>query len=259
MQTKKIIIYTDGSALGNPGRGGWGAVIVLPDNHRESKVESKKSKVVELGGYESSSTNNRMELTAVIESLIFLEKGDYMFNEIEIHSDSSYVLNGITSWVHSWERNGWITSTKDPVLNRDLWMILLELVRYHQNSGKVLFKKVKGHSGVPGNERTDAIATGFSENQKFELYTGTLAHYETILGGELSHTGSTTKAKGKTKSKKSSKPGYSYVSLIDGKIHIDATWAECEKRVKGVKGAKYQKAMDKKDEAEIIHELKAKD
>lgn len=246
MEQKLITIFTDGSSLGNPGRGGWGAFLVLP-------IDT----VVELGGYESDTTNNRMELTAAIESLIFLKRTQAIFDQVEIHTDSAYVLNGISTWVYGWERNGWITSTKDPVLNRDLWQILLELVRFHQNNGRVVFKKVKGHSGMYGNERVDVIATGFAEHLKFDLYEGSLIEYIKLIGGNIFESGEVEKKKSKSKSKKSSKPAYSYVSLVDGKIYYDATWAECERRVKGVPGAKYKKAMDKKEEALIKAEFKS--
>lgn len=242
MQQQLITIFTDGSSLGNPGRGGWAAAIIF-----------SSEKVVELGGHELETTNNRMELTAAIESLISLKRADTIFDQVEIHTDSAYVLNGITTWVYGWERNGWITSTKDPVLNRDLWQTLLELVRFHQNNGKIIFKKVKGHSGMYGNERVDLIATEFAEHMSFDLYEGTMSEYEKLIGGNLFDGGGSEKKK--TKSKKSTKPAYSYVSCINGKVYYDATWAECERRVKGVAGAKYKKAMDKKEEAKIEAEF----
>ena len=253
---EKTIIYTDGAAKGNPGPAGWASIIVTSDNQ-----------VFEIGGFEKDSTNNRMELMGVISALVYLRKKELadtmLHGSIEIHTDSAYVVNGITSWVYSWERNGWITSTKETVLNKDLWQALLELVRFHQNNAPVVFKKIKGHAGVYGNERADVIATSFADNTPVELYSGNFENYKKLIGGELAEIDKDADAKGKSSASlklrrtgKSSKPGYSYVSLVDGKICIDATWAECEKRVKGVKGAKYKKAMDKKEEAGIIESFK---
>lgn len=245
MQTqRKIIILTDGSSLGNPGPGGWGAIIVMPDHQ-----------VFEIGGKDTMTTNNRMELTAAIEALLKLKAIEAQFDSIEIHTDSTYLKNGISSWVYTWEKNNWMTSTKESVQNQDLWQALIELARHHRNQGKIEWEKVKGHDGVLGNERADEIATGFSENGEFQLFTGGLEKYESLLGGSLFHKGTASK---KTKSKpksKSTKQAYSYVSCIDGTIFYDATWAECEKRVKGTKGAKYKKAMDVKDEKTITKEF----
>lgn len=238
-----ITIFTDGSSLGNPGPGGWGALIIMPD-----------SQVYELGGRDSSTTNNRMELTAAIEALLKLKAIEASFEAIEIHTDSTYVKNGISSWVYTWERNNWITSTKESVQNQDLWQTLLELARYHHNQGKIAWEKVKGHDGILGNERVDRIATEFAASGTFQLFTGGLPEYESIIGGHVFSKDATSKPK-KAKSKKTQKQAYSYVSFVDGQIFYDATWAECEKRVKGVAGAKYKKAMDAKDEMHITKEF----
>src|SRR6185436_15681243 len=149
MQT--IHAFTDGSSLGNPGPGGYGAVLVFEED----------SDVLELGGAERDTTNNRMELTAVIESLLSLrkEKGKIVF-----YLDSAYVLGGITKWVHVWEKNNWITSAKASVQNQDLWITLLDLVHERDETEPIAWQKLKGHSGLPGNERADKIATSFAEN-----------------------------------------------------------------------------------------------
>jgi ribonuclease HI len=148
----KIEIYTDGSSLGNPGRGGWGSVVVHSD-----KI------IHELGGFEKDTTNNRMELQAVIGSLEYVSKKKDT-KEVTIYADSAYVLGGVTSWVASWEKNGWKTSKKEPVLNQDLWKILIALVRGSQTT--LSWQKVKGHAGHVYNERADEIATSCAELQK---------------------------------------------------------------------------------------------
>ena len=149
---KIVEIYTDGSSLGNPGPGGWGTVITM-----NGKV------IDELGGYEKNTTNNRMELQGVIEALKHINK-NHKNSETIIHADSTYVLGGVTTWIHNWEKNGWRTANKKPVLNKDLWQELITLARSFD--GKLTWQKVKGHSGVLHNERADKIATTCSNLQK---------------------------------------------------------------------------------------------
>lgn len=149
---KSIEIYTDGSSLGNPGPGGWGVVIV-----REDRT------IGEIGGYEKDTTNNRMELMAVIEALKYMiEK--HPKDSIIIHADSTYVLGGVKTWIHNWEKNGWKTANKKPVLNQDLWQELIAHVRDFK--GELSWQKVKGHDGHIHNERADAIATECSSLQR---------------------------------------------------------------------------------------------
>lgn len=133
-----IDIYTDGACKGNPGVGGWGALLVSGAHRKE------------LIGGERLTTNNRMELTAVIEALQSLKHT----SRVCIHTDSQYVLKGITEWLPNWKRRGWRTSANAPVKNLDLWQRLDELVSQHQ----VDWLWVKGHNGHPGNERADALA-----------------------------------------------------------------------------------------------------
>lgn len=140
----KIEIYTDGSSLGNPGPGGWGFVVV-----QNEKI------VKEVGGGESNTTNNRMELQAAIEALKFISKNN--LKDVTIYADSAYVLGGITTWIHGWEKNGWKTANKKPVLNQELWQELVSLER--GLSMKINWQKVKGHSGHVYNDKADEIAT----------------------------------------------------------------------------------------------------
>jgi ribonuclease HI len=135
---KVVHIYTDGACKGNPGVGGWGAVLAWNGTERE------------LFGGEPSTTNNRMELTAVIEALSALTRPC----RVVLHTDSQYVQKGITEWIHGWKARGWKTAGKDPVKNADLWRKLDEVVRTHD----IDWIWVKGHAGDVGNERADALA-----------------------------------------------------------------------------------------------------
>ncbi len=137
----KVIIYTDGACSGNPGAGGWGAVLI----HGEKKRE--------ISGFDPITTNNKMELTAVIKALSELKKPC----KVELYSDSAYVVNAITqNWLNGWKNNGWLGSDKKPVKNQDLWKELDALINKHE----VNFNKVKGHSDNELNNRCDALATG---------------------------------------------------------------------------------------------------
>ena len=144
---KKVNIYTDGACSGNPGPGGWGAVLVYRGIEKE------------MSGGEASTTNNRMELTAVIRALSALKEPC----EVELCSDSKYVLDALTKgWAVSWRRNGWRKADKKPALNSDLWEQLLELVEMHE----MTYVWVKGHEGHPYNERCDTMAVAAAEKYK---------------------------------------------------------------------------------------------
>ncbi len=135
---KTVEIFTDGACSGNPGPGGWGALMRY------------NGKVKELAGGEALTTNNRMELTAAIEALKALK----VPCRVELHTDSEYVRNGISGWIEGWKRNGWRTADKKPVKNAELWQALDEARRRHD----VRWHWVKGHAGHPENERADALA-----------------------------------------------------------------------------------------------------
>ena len=169
-----FIIYTDGSSRGNPGPGGWG-VIIIENNNDSSKQLVVSSKVKEMGGRESRTTNNRMEMRAVIEALKFLSRTVLDTNiEVEVHIDSEYVMKGATLWIKNWLKNNWKTKNKKPVLNQDLWQELL----FQMEARKVSWKKVLGHSGHKYNERCDAIATSFADAEKIKLYDGEKSLYK---------------------------------------------------------------------------------
>src|SRR5215467_4428705 len=133
-----VEIYTDGACSGNPGPGGWGAVLTYRGREKE------------ICGGEPATTNNRMELMAAIQALETLTRPA----TVHLYTDSVYVRSGITSWLASWKRNGWLTSAKQPVKNADLWQRLEAAAAPHQ----VQWRWVKGHNGDPGNERADALA-----------------------------------------------------------------------------------------------------
>ncbi|HXB50477.1 MAG TPA: ribonuclease HI [Streptosporangiaceae bacterium] len=134
-----VEIYTDGACSGNPGPGGWGAVLQYGDRTKEL-----------WGGEATATTNNRMELTAAINALEGLTRK----STVRLHTDSSYLRNGVTGWLAGWKRNGWKTASKQPVKNEDLWRRLDEAARKHE----VQWLWVKGHAGNPGNERADELA-----------------------------------------------------------------------------------------------------
>ncbi len=251
-----ITIFTDGSSRGNPGPGGWGAILIFSEGKNETNDELRitNGEVVELGAGEKRTTNNRMELTAVIEALRFVSHKSAIHNSsfaIRIYTDSSYVLNGATKWMHGWKKNNWRTATKDPVLNQDLWEELSEVLPLLQ----VEWKLVKGHAGIAGNERCDVIATSFADGDKPKLYSGSFDSYDVDVSVSTKHKQLTTKNK-KSKPKSSAK-AYSYVSSVNGVVKTHATWAECEKRVKGVSGTKFKKSFSAEDEKAIIASWKA--
>ncbi len=135
-----VVIYTDGACKGNPGPGGWGVYL---------KSEGFEK---ELWGGERNTTNNRMELTAVIEALTALKRPC----KVSLYLDSEYVRKGITEWIHGWKRKGWVTATRQPVKNAELWQKLDALV--HGGAHQIEWHWVRGHAGDPGNERADALA-----------------------------------------------------------------------------------------------------
>ncbi|MEA5451679.1 ribonuclease HI [Leptolyngbya sp. CCNP1308] len=157
-------IYTDGACSGNPGPGGWGTVLYLVDGG-----------VHEIGGGEAPTTNNRMEMQAAIAGLTLLRDSGQT-DPVTIHTDSEYVLKGITQWIAGWKRRGWVNSAKKPVLNRDLWEALDSVTtEVNQTLDRPLqWIYVRGHSGDPGNERCDTIARAYAAKRAIALTTVTL-------------------------------------------------------------------------------------
>lgn len=238
--TLQVIIYTDGSSLGNPGVGGYGAVIVLLG----------ENKVIEIGKQYQMTTNNKMELTAIIHALEYLQKNNISEKTtIAIHTDSSYAINGITKWIAGWKKKDWMTSMKQPVLNDDLWKQLDVLVQVYKS---ISWHHVRGHSGIWGNERCDQIATGFASTGKVDLYNGPLSEYDDRIL-KTTQTVSPSKKGVSSVSQKKSGKAYSYVSVIAGKVETHKTWEECKRRVDG-KSAKFKKVFSEQEEKQLIAE-----
>ncbi|OYY72472.1 ribonuclease HI [Sphingomonas sp. 28-63-12] len=135
----KVEIFTDGACKGNPGPGGWGAVMRMADKERE------------ISGGEPLTTNNRMEMMAVVEALNALKRPC----QVTLYTDSRYVMDGLTKWIHGWQKNGWRTADRKPVKNADIWQALLAAAKPH----RITWQWVKGHAGHPENERADALAS----------------------------------------------------------------------------------------------------
>lgn len=231
----ETIIFTDGSSRGNPGNGGWGAVIVTDSNQ-----------VHEMGGFEANTTNNRMEINAAIRGLSEDSKQKNVDRTI-VYTDSKYLIDGITKWIKGWKRNGWKTKTKDDVSNRDLWEELDSIV----NDRNISWKYIGGHVGILGNERCDVIATSFADGKPTKLYSGKLSEYPIpgILDISLDEGASMKKNEVNSRSKAEA---YSYVSCVNNIVEVHKSWADCEARVKGVKGARYKKALNKHEEELLV-------
>ncbi len=231
-QPDKVIIFTDGACSGNPGPGGWAAIMVSP-----------LGKVKELGGSEAHTTNNKMELTAALEALVTLSKVKKLStNLVTIYTDSKYVIQGITSWVHGWKKNGWKNSEGNDVANRELWEALLEVSR--ASGFRVDWLYIPGHQGYPGNERCDEIAVAFSKGAHVDLYSGDRASYPV----DVSRLPKAQLLSGPVQKK----PPPFYLSYVNGVVHRDLDWKSCENRVKGQIMAKYRKVTNPEDEAEIL-------
>lgn len=223
---EKIKIFTDGSSRGNPGPGGWGAIVIYPNSAGEMLVD-------ELGGGDLKTTNNKMELMAAIKALELFKDGQFT-----VCADSSYVINGITKWVHGWQKNNWRTGAKQPVLNQDLWQKLVDA----SAGKKIIWQYVAGHAGIPANERCDEIATSFADGQPADLYKGSMSGYSIDTNNFSGHLIGEKKV--------------SYLSMVDGVIEVHQTWDECKKRVTGKSGAKFKKVLNKSQEEKVIAEWK---
>jgi ribonuclease HI len=163
---KELAIYTDGSSLGNPGKGGWGVVML------------GNKQALELGAASDDVTNNQMELMATykaFEELVDLGIRDYA---ITLYSDSMYVVNGLNQWVEGWKKNNWKTANKKPVLNKDLWEDLDRVKAFVELDNKLFIEHIKAHAGHEHNERADDIARGLAEGKDIVLFSGALKDYK---------------------------------------------------------------------------------
>jgi ribonuclease HI len=238
MSLHPIVVFTDGASKRNPGPGGWGVVIVRPDGH-----------VTELGGGSPMTTNNKMELTGAIEALAHLDRTE---GKVEICTDSTYVIQGIREWIHGWIRRGWKTATGTDVLNREHWETLHELTTA-RGPRTITWHHVRGHVGVPGNERVDTIADAFATQKALALYDGPLSAYPVSDILEIPDETTVPKtARPAARSGSSKAAAYTYVSVVGGVPMRHFNWASCEARVKGKAGAKFKKSTSPSDEAAIF-------
>jgi ribonuclease HI len=229
-----IILFTDGAAKGNPGPGGWGAIVVTPEGH-----------IVELGGGSSHTTNNKMELGGAIAALRQVADRP---EPVVIYTDSTYLIQGITQWVWGWRKRGWKTAQGTDVLNRDLWEELSALTGARAR-GSVDWRWVRGHVGTPGNERCDEIAVAFAAQTPVALYDGPLTGYARPI---LDVPDDTDVPQRRSSSSAPKAAAYSYVSVVGGVPMRHPTWAECEGRVKGQSGARFKKTASAADETAIL-------
>lgn len=228
-----IIIYTDGAARNNPGRAGFGAIV----------IDEKKDSVTELGGHYPHATNNQMELTAAIRALEHVEAVGYKGEKVLLHTDSSYVIQGMQKWIFSWQKNNWQTSQKKQVENILLWKNLLSI-----SEGKdVEWIYVKGHAGIPLNERSDEIATSFADGVPIILFKGSKDGY-----GYAHEKNDSVKQR--TTTKKKAGTSY-YVVVIKKDIFRYETWKECESAVRGVKGVRFKKVSSSDEEERFLDSL----
>ncbi len=290
-------IFTDGSSRGNPGPGGWGAIVVSISDIGTKRLEKNEDVVVsvtELGGGEKQTTNNRMELMAAAKALEYISSqklsrassNTSADSTVDIYTDSSYLINGITKWIHGWKKNGWRTKTKEDVLNKDIWLMIdselsgdshvENFANDYGTSLKIKWHHIGGHVGIVGNERCDEIATVFADSfieggsylnkkaksakssEKIKLYNGPLSDYGKVVSGrdilDVSHDEVLVKTK-KSSSTRSRAKAYSYISMVDGVVETHKTWQECERRVKGKPGAKFKKSLDISEERDIINDF----
>lgn len=216
-----IRIITDGACEGNPGPGGWAALII-----RDGAID-------EIGGHEAHTTNNRMELRAAIEGLRRVSDTA----PVLLITDSSYVLNGITRWLPAWQRRGWQTAEGNPVKNSDLWHELAALSGAH-----VRWQKVKGHAGNPENERANTIAQAYAAGRtpgpsRLRVVDGGMSGARDPLSEEVAARRPTPKT---------------YLSLVDGRLARHTTWDACKARVHGVPGARFKKCSSADDEIATV-------
>lgn len=171
-----MVIYTDGSALGNPGRAGFGYVA----------WDIYKDTIVDGGGWQKVGTNNQMEMQALLKSLHIIQNIEPGY-KITIFLDSEYVRNGITSWVHNWKKNNWVTANKKSVLNKEIWQDLDTAFLDAQKKHTITLRRVPGHAGIAGNEHVDKIAKSMAENNTWESFTGSSKEFEEKYGYNLDY------------------------------------------------------------------------
>lgn len=235
-----ILAFTDGAAKGNPGPGGWGAVLLVAGQT-----------VRELGGSGGVTTNNRMELEAAIATLEWATEASAADSvEVTVLSDSTYLLRGVGEWLPAWKRRGWKTATGADVANRELWERLDAAVA---RCARVTWRHVAGHAGCAGNERADRIASDLAEGRHVALYEGPACEYELDLVASAEVAGDPRLARSARPSRRRG-VATRYLSLVAGELARHDTWADCERRVKGRPGARYRKVASEAEERAILGE-----
>jgi ribonuclease HI len=237
MKTDGLLIYTDGACSGNPGPGGWGAIVLGPEG-----------RVRELGGREGRTTNNRMELGAAIAAL--RATGDAAA-AADLYTDSTYLISGVTRWLRMWKRRGWTRVDGAGILNRDLWEELDRLTSARRD--RLSWHYVRGHKGHPANTRCDEIAVAFSRGKPPELYEGPLLGYDVDLFPPAAQEPPAARRPRPPKGGRFPSPkGASwYLSLLDGRLEKHGTWPECQARVHG-KPALFKKVSSPEEEAATL-------
>jgi ribonuclease HI len=211
-------------------------------------VVSPDGWVKELGGGDRHTTNNRMELMGVIAALEWLLGKPAL--PVDIHTDSTYVIRGITQWVWGWRNRDWKTAEGKDVQNVEHWKRLIAALAKRgpkSDQTKVSWHYVRGHTGVPGNERCDEISVQYAERGRSQLYDGPLLQY-----GIAIHDIPEDTSLPDMRPKEAKVAAHSYLSLLGGTPMRHATWGECERRVKGQSGAKFKKTTSAADEAQVL-------
>jgi ribonuclease HI len=222
---REVRIYTDGACIGNPGPGGWAALIEA-DGQRE-----------ELSGAAPQTTNNRMELTAVIEALRRVPPP----TPVRVITDSQYVMQGLTRWLPGWRRRGWRTANGQPVLNRDLWEQLVAL-----DGGRVRWEWVRGHQGHPGNTRVDALARARAREALAQRRAA--GAQEAVPPAAPTRPG--TPADPASSRDRPRWPRY--LSLVDGELRRHPDWPSCQRHVHGKRGARFKKCRSAAEEQATV-------
>lgn len=270
----KVLIFADGASRGNPGRGGYGTVVVS-GTAENFNSNSDILEIKELGGRSEMTTNNKMELSAVIAGLKYCGKIglNNLNTEFSIYTDSKYVMNGAEGWIYGWKKNGWKTKAGEEVKNQELWEDMSDLIE----GKKINWVLLPGHAGVVGNERCDQIATEFADNVSGDevgnpkLFDGNFDRYaedkyvnalvntskllDIFYNPSLIKIAKDDKKVNGGKKSGSKSAAFSYVSKVDGKLNVDKNWSDCEKRVKGKKGALYKKAISLNDQENISRDF----
>ncbi|MBI5444826.1 MAG: ribonuclease HI [Deltaproteobacteria bacterium] len=233
-----LIVYTDGACSGNPGPGGWAAVLVRGPER------------MEIGGREAATTNNRMEMRAAIEGLRHARPGE----RVHVVTDSRYLHDGISKWIHGWKRRGWTKADGGDVLNREVWE---ELDRLVATPGlRVSWEHVRGHAGHVMNERCDEIATAFARGEHPPLHVSgsSWAAGEAVRRSVDRRSGEPPATGSPAPGERPPTPAFypAYVSLVGGRVAVHRTWPECEARVLHVSGARHRRVRTPREYGEAL-------